>query len=100
MAMVESARWNLSGFLEQLDAWTERESPPEDQVLLVTAWIMSRFDDPYRGVRREPGFPNLWFGTIPDTDNGSGQVVTCAYWIVESTRTVRCDNFGTLSLPI
>lgn len=93
-------RWTLEGFLDWLDAWAELESPKDDLRLTVTAWIMTRYDDPYQGVRRENGFANLWFGAIPNTSDGSGSVVTCSYWIEESSRTVRCDNFGTLSLPL
>jgi hypothetical protein len=61
---------------------------------------MTRYDDPYQGVRREKGFPNLWFGAIPDSADGDGNVVACAYWIAESNRVVRCDSFATLSLPL
>jgi len=92
--------WQLAGFLDRLDAWAERESAPGDLRLLVTAWIMTRYDDPYQGVRREPGFPNLWFGVVPNSGDGSGAVVVCAYWIEESTRTVSCDSFATLNLPL
>jgi hypothetical protein len=92
--------WKLEGFLERLDAWIELEKPPDDLCLLVTGWIMSRFEDPYLGVRREPGFPNLWFGAVPKSDDGAGTVVACSYWIEESTRTVRCDSFATLNLPL
>jgi hypothetical protein len=92
--------WTLVGFLDRLDAWVERESPAEDLRLIVTAWVMTRYDDPYQGVRRESGFPNLWFGAVPNTDDGSGNVVACAYWIEESSRTVRCDSFATLGLPL
>jgi hypothetical protein len=98
--VADLARWNLAEFTEQLDAWVERESPPDDLVLIVLTWIMSRGDDPYRGVRREPRFPNLWFGPVPNSDAGTARVVTCSYWIIESTRTVRCDNFGVLGMPI
>ena len=62
------------------------------------AWVLTR-SDPYEGVRREPGLENLWFGAVPDSDRGPGHVVTCSYWINEASHTVRCDNFGTLSLP-
>jgi len=92
--------WRLEGFLEQLDAWAERESPGDDIRLLATAWIMTRQEDPYRGVRREPDFENLWFGAVPDTDDGAGRVVACSYWIVESQQVVRCNSFATLSLPL
>jgi hypothetical protein len=61
---------------------------------------MTRYDDPYKGVRRAHGFPNLWFGVVPESDDGKGQVVVCSYWIEEAARRVRCDSFATLSLPI
>lgn len=92
--------WKLENFLERFDAWTELESPKDDLRCIVMAWVLTRYDDPYQGVRREPGFANLWFGAIPDSNDGAGNVVTCSYWIEESSRTVRCDNFGTLSLPL
>ncbi|HEU0129656.1 MAG TPA: hypothetical protein VFQ85_01530 [Mycobacteriales bacterium] len=50
-------------------------------------------------MRREPGFPNLWYGPVPGTDDGE-TVVQCAYWILEAARTVRCDSFATLSRPL
>jgi hypothetical protein len=89
------------GFLDRLDAWAEQESPPAELRRFVTSWIMTRLEDPYQGVRRASGFENLWFGPIPGSDrDGSGTIVTCSYWIDESTRTLRCDSFATLSLPI
>jgi hypothetical protein len=91
--------WRLEGFLERFDAWAELELPNDDLRFLVMEWILSRSDDPYKGVRREKGFDNLWFGPIPRTAHGKGMVVTCSYWIFESTRTVSCDTFGTLSPP-
>jgi hypothetical protein len=92
--------WQLENFLECLDRWAEHETAGQDVRLVVTAWILSRFEDPYQGVRREPGFENLWFGPVPATLDGAGQVVACAYWIYEATRTVRCDSFATLSHPL
>lgn len=92
--------WTLDNFIERFDAWVELESPKDDLRCVVMAWVMTRIDDPYQGVRREPGFANLWVGPIPNTADGSGNVVTCSYWIDESRRIVRCDNFGTLSLPL
>jgi hypothetical protein len=92
--------WKLEGFLDRLDTWEKIESPSDDLRLIVTAWIMTRYDDPYQGVRRESGFPNLWFGVVPHSDDGAGNVVVCAFWIEESRRTVRCDSFATLSLPL
>ena len=64
--------WTLVGFIERLDAWAEQEKATTDLQLLVLSWVMSRSDDPYRGVRRTPGFPNLWFGAVPLTDDGLG----------------------------
>lgn len=92
--------WKLEDFLDRFDAWAEIESPSTDLRLIVTAWIMTRYDDPYRGVRREKGFPNLWFGVVPNSGDGVDRVVACAYWIEESSGTVRCDSFATLSLPL
>lgn len=92
--------WRLENFPECFDAWAERESPTDDLRFIVMDWILTRGDDPYQGVRREEGFPNLWFGRIPNSHDGSGRVVVCIYRIEESSRTVRCDHFGTLSLPL
>lgn len=87
-------------FLEQLDSWIERETPGDDLRLIVTVWVLSRGDDPYVGVRREPGFENLWFGPVAGSEDGSGRVVACSYWIDETRRVVRCDSIATLSLPL
>ncbi|MGH3426050.1 MAG: hypothetical protein ACRDQZ_00490, partial [Mycobacteriales bacterium] len=86
--------------LERFDAWVELESPTDDLRCVVMAWIMTREDDPYQGVRREAGFPNLWSGPVPDSCDRSGHVVVCSYWIKESSRAVCCAIFGTLSLPL
>lgn len=92
--------WTLENFLERFDAWVDLESPEDDLRCVVMAWILTRYDDPYQGVRRDSGFENLWFGAVPESGHEPGNVVTCAYWIKESSRTVRCDNVGTLSLPL
>jgi hypothetical protein len=42
----------------------------------------------------------LWFGPIPDSSDGAGNVVTCSYWINVASRTVRCDLFSTLTWPL
>lgn len=94
------SRWQLDDFLEQLDAWAARESPADDLMLIVTIWIMTRGDDPYRGVSRASGFENLWFGPVPDSDDGVGRVVTCSYWIHEAGHRVRCNSFATLGRPL
>ncbi len=92
--------WHLEGFLERFDAWAEGQSPSDDLRLVVMSWILTRFDDPYRGVRRETGFPNLWYGVVPDSNDGTDHVVVCSFWIEETARHVRCDSFATLSLPV
>jgi hypothetical protein len=92
--------WKLENFAERFDAWADLESPDGDLRCVVMAWVLTRGDDPYEGVRREPDFENLWFGAVPDSQHGSGHVVTCSYWIREASHTVYCDNFGTLSLPL
>lgn len=93
--------WTLEDFLPRLDQWIELETPDQDLVNLATAWVLTRAVDPYRGVRREAGFPNLWFGEVPGSRRHvPGQVVVCSYWITERTQTVRCNMFGTLNLPV
>jgi hypothetical protein len=94
-----SRLWSLENFGDRLDAWAEGQQPDDDLRVIVTAWALSRMDDPYQGVRREPQFENYWFGTVPDSLRGD-HVVTCAYWIFERERIVRCDSFATLGLPL
>ncbi|MFJ8690210.1 hypothetical protein [Micromonospora wenchangensis] len=43
--------------------------------------------------------PNLWFGPVPGSDE-NGTAVACSYFVVESTRTVKCVGLATLSRPI
>ena len=90
--------WKLVRFLEVMDAWIEREAPDDDTRLVVIDWVMNRYDDPYRGMRREPGLPNLWYGPVPGTESDD-TVVVCSYWIFESTRTVRCNDICALRQP-
>ncbi|ONH35677.1 hypothetical protein [Protofrankia sp. BMG5.30] len=92
--------WVLVNFVERLDLWIETESPSDDLRRLVTAWIFTRIDDPYQGVRREPGFANLWFGPIPGSEHGEWAVVCCSYWIEEQAHRVVCDTFTTLTRPL
>ena len=92
--------WTLENFEACLDAWIERERPPDELRILVTAWVLARFDDPYVDVRREPSFDNLWFGAVHGSVHGEGRVVVCSYWVQERQRTVRCDSVATLNLPI
>lgn len=92
--------WTLLGFLDRLDQWAAREAPPDALRLLVTTWIMTRYDTPYQGVRREGKFPNLWFGPVPGALDPVGRVVACSYWIDEVNHTVRCDSFGSFDPPV
>jgi hypothetical protein len=93
-------RWQLSNFGDCLERWIELEQPPEYIRLIVTEWLLTRIDDAYVGVRRQPELGNLWFGTVPGTLDPTRHVVACSYWIDESTRTVRCDSIATLSFPV
>lgn len=98
----DGAGWSLENFTECLEIWEKNEPSSavhNDLRLIVIDWIMGRHSDPYKGVRREPGFDNLWFSSIPNTQH-DGQVVCCAYWIFEATHTVKCDSIGTLSMPV
>jgi hypothetical protein len=95
----EPERWQLENFLDHLDTWIDREQPSDDLRLVVTAWILTRYDDPYQGVQREPVFDNLWFGEIPRTRHGVGVAVACSYWIYASRGVVRCNSIATLPLP-
>lgn len=92
--------WRLEGFGECLDAWAERDQPVVNLRAVVTAWVLTRFDDPYQGVRREPEFETLWFGAVPESGDGRGNAVACSYWIEERTRTVRCNSIATLRQPL
>jgi hypothetical protein len=96
----EPVLWRLERFLSEFDAWVQRDGPSVDLRVLVSEWMLGRQDDPYRGVRREASFENLWYGPIPDSDDGTGRVVVCSYWIVESEHVVRCNSFATLALPL
>lgn len=72
-------RWTLDLFEAKLDEWIQLENPPEAIRVLTTAWILSRLDDPYDGVRRESGFDDLWYGVVPGTLHGDADVVLCPF---------------------
>jgi hypothetical protein len=92
--------WTLELFLERLDLWADEAKPSADLVIVVATWIQSRMDDPFDDVERAEGFEDLWFGAIPGSDDGFGNVVTCSYWINVATRSVRCDLFSTSTWPV
>lgn len=79
--------------------WIDLEQPTDDLRIRVTSWIFTRCDDPYQGAIRAPGFPNLWFVQLPGTLIDD-RAVFCSYWIEETAKTVRCDLFSTLGLPV
>ena len=95
---MPDSRWTLIDFEYHLDIWIRNFDPTQELINEVGAWILSRFDDPYQGMRREPGFENLWYGPVPGTMRG-GEQVTCSYMIVESAHTVHCRSIATLSVP-
>jgi hypothetical protein len=92
--------WTLVDFVEKLDAWIALEDPPQDLILTVGGWIFTRAETPYKGVRRQEGFDNLWSGAVPQSGHGDGMAVACAYWIEETEQRVRCESFASLSQPI
>lgn len=92
--------WTIEHFVDRLDAWVALEQPTDGLRQLVTTWIFSRVEDPYEGVRREPGFDNLWYGAVPGSAHGAEQIVGRSYWIDERRRLVQTDSFASLSRPI
>ena len=99
MPEPSSRLWELRDFETFLDAWIHTEHPEQEVVLEVAAWILSRMDDPYQGVTRQPDTPDYWHGRIPGTDRGDTSVY-CAYYILVAEHAVRCDIFGTLNRPV
>lgn len=91
--------WRLIGFEERLDEWAELEGSADWLLMLVLNWLLSRIDDPYDGLRRQPDFDNLWFGVVPGSFNDD-MVVVCSLWVFEGTHTLRCDRIATLSWPV
>ena len=94
------SEWRVERFDECLDRWIDLEQPPADLRYLVTAWLLSRLEDPYQGVSREGRFPNLWFGEVPGSEHGNYEGVACSYWIREQDKVVRIDSIATLPRPI
>jgi hypothetical protein len=92
--------WHLDRFDERLDWWIRDTNPPQDLVIIVLAWVVGLRRDPFRGMHRVEGFADHYFGRVPNSDNGAGVAVTCSFMADEETRTIRCDLFGTLTLPI
>lgn len=92
--------WQGENFNDRFTTWLETERPPDPIRRIVANWIVTRFDNPYEGARRDLDIAaNYWFARIPGTQL-HGHVVVCGYWIHEMERIVRCDIFATLSLPL
>lgn len=92
--------WKLERFPETLNMWVEICSPSREILRAVRNWVVTRYEDPYEGVKREPRIDNLWYGVVPGTNDGRGNVAVCSYFVYESTRTVVCNGCSTLSLPV
>lgn len=90
--------WELAHF-GRIKEWIDRDDPDLALRDVVLDWLATRRDDPYRGVDREPNFPNLWYGTVPGSERGDKAVVV-AYHIFETTHTVRGESIATLGTPI
>jgi hypothetical protein len=92
--------WKLEDFLQSVDAWIEREDPPQEFVLATLSWVHSLQTDPYRrGVPKRGLGPMVWFADVPDIPSES-QAVVCTYTIDEVEGVVRCWVIAGLSRPI
>lgn len=91
--------WELDLFETRLDDWIGREHPPEWLQVHLLEWIPTRRINPRDGAHLEAGFENLWAIQVHGSSDGY-RAVLCSYWILDTDRMVRCDNFGWLSLPI
>jgi hypothetical protein len=96
---VAEAAWSLARFEQRLDEWLDLEAPPDDVRRIVTAWTLTRLDDPFVDAQREAGFPNLWSVRVPGSIHAGPTVVLCAYWIHLPRRLVVCESFGSLGYP-
>jgi hypothetical protein len=92
--------WAFVRFEEMFESWTKRESPDPATQTRVIDWIRDRRDDPFAGMMRDTGQPNLWFGRVPYTLDSSGTLVTVTYQILMRTRVVRCMLIGRVGLPM
>ncbi len=97
--MPDFTGWALVDFGDHAERWIEQDDPSSDQRLIVIDWLLSRAADPYAGVRRWSGAPNLWHGEVPGSRTGDFRAVHVNYVIEEQTHTVRCRGLATLDLP-
>ena len=93
-------RWRLDGFDDRYQEWLDHEQPDHSLGTVVLNWLFTRMEDPYEGVTREAGFPNLWWGAVPFSGHADDQVVVVVYWINESTHSLRCDRIASLTWPL
>lgn len=91
--------WRLERFDDGLSSWIASHSPQQSIRLAVVSWVCTLYDDPYRARRQLDVGQNYWWARVPGTFHDEHQVV-CGYWIFEAERTVRCDSFATLSVPL
>jgi len=92
--------WELRDFLTRYDEWIGRDTPADDQRVLVISWIHFLQSDPYRGATRrlDLGF-DFWFAEVPDAgDDQEG--VFALYRINEGERSATCDVIATLRKPV
>jgi hypothetical protein len=93
--MTDDDEWELFNAIEALDSWAGREQPSQDLRLIVAEWTFNRHADPFAGMERVEGFPNLWFGEVRGTRDKE-TAVTCTCRISWGNQTVTFDNFTTL----
>lgn len=102
--MTAQPDWTLQDFVSELDAWVEAEHPTDDLRVLVTNWIFTRISDPFVNARRVAGFEDYWEVVVPHSDHFDDCAqrcgVICLYWLNVGARTVCCDRFASLSLPV
>ena len=92
--------WTLDRLPERLQWWESQFNPSTDLVILVLAWVMGLKDDPFPREVRRTDFADQWFGAVPNSGDGQGNVVTCSYWVDHDTRTIRFDMFSTSTWPV
>jgi hypothetical protein len=62
--------WRLENFIERLDAWIAVENPSEYVRIIVTEWVVTRFDNPYNADFHITSWPQgrasrpVRFGTV------------------------------------
>lgn len=98
--MAPEPLWRVVGHADCLERWIADESPSTDLRILVTAWLMTRMEDPYRGMDRMPEFPGWWFGKVARSDHGRYGAVYCTCQIDEVNREVYVRGITTLNKPV